>query len=405
MLTKVTLRRKPINGNKESLYLDFYPPILNLKNGKKTRREFLKLYVASPIKYKKRKDSKGLEKSIPIYDENTVMHNIIEDGVKETLRMAEAIKDARQNRLNKPEIYTDFEREQLRVKELGEIDFVKYFNDLANKRKASNYDNWVSAYKYLFSFTNGNLKFSELNIKFCNDFKEYLLTTKSNKDKSKKLSQNSASSYFNKFKATLKQALKDELLVKDLNSMVTCIKEKETLREYLTIEELNILIRTDCKDEMIKKIGIFSALTSLAFKEMQNLKWGDIRYTKEIGYYIPHFRQKSAGANNLPISDQAYKWIGEPKEHNEKVFKGLEYSKSQNEKLRDSMRDAGINKYISFHCFRHTYAVIQLLTGTDIYTLSKMMGHKNLKTTEIYAKIVDSLKIDAAKRIVLEIDF
>ena len=60
-------------------------------------------------------------------------------------------------------------------------------------------------------------------------------------------------------------------------------------------------------------------------------------------------------------------------------------------------------KEISFHCFRHTYATLQLAAGTDIYTVSKMLGHRNLKTTQIYAKIVDQLKINAASKIILEL--
>ena len=99
----------------------------------------------------------------------------------------------RQNFLDKPEIYSQYEKEQLRLKELGEQCFVEYFTKLANKRKGSNRLSWVSALKYLDSFTNGSLKFADLNQKFLEDFKEHLLTTKSNKSNKTTLSQNSAS--------------------------------------------------------------------------------------------------------------------------------------------------------------------------------------------------------------------
>lgn len=60
---------------------------------------------------------------------------------------------------------------------------------------------------------------------------------------------------------------------------------------------------------------------------------------------------------------------------------------------------AGIEKHITFHCARHTYATLQLSLGTDIYTVSKLLGHKNLRTTEVYAKIIDEKKQEAASKI------
>src|SRR5690606_4621129 len=122
------------------------------------------------------------------------------------------------------------EKEQLRLKELGKQCFVEYFRKLANKRKASNHDNWVSALNYLDTFTNGSLKFADLNQRFLEDFKEYLLTTKSNRSNKATLSQNSAHSYFNKVKAALKQAYKDGILQVDLNAKVEPIKAAETRR-------------------------------------------------------------------------------------------------------------------------------------------------------------------------------
>ena len=100
---------------------------------------------------------------------------------KQTLQLAEQIRQKKENHLNKPEIYTGYEKEQLKIKEQGEQNFIAYFKILADKRKASNHDNWISAYKYLDLYTNGHLKFADLNERFCNDFKEHLKTTKSRK--------------------------------------------------------------------------------------------------------------------------------------------------------------------------------------------------------------------------------
>lgn len=380
MTIKVKLRQKPISGKRQSLYLDFYPAITNIKTGELTRREFLGLYLFDKAKTPFDKD-----------------HN------KETLQLAEQIRQKRDNELNKPEIYTGYEKEQLRIKELGENSFVEYFENLANKRKASNYDNWVSSLHYFKTFTNGNLKFENLNEKVCNDFKDYLLTTKSNKSSKVKLSQNSAASYFNKFKATLKQAYKDGYLQNDLNAKITPIKPVETQRNFLSIEELNQLVKTECTIPILKNAALFSALTGLRFSDIEKLVWNEIEFIKGQGYFIHFKQQKTKGFEVLPISEQAFNLLGKRKQPNDKVFKNLIYSAFTNRHLYKWITNAGINKDITFHCFRHTYATLQLSKGTDIYTVSKMLGHRELKTTQIYAKVIDKSKREASTKIILDL--
>ena len=70
--------------------------------------------------------------------------------------------------------------------------------------------------------------------------------------------------------------------------------------------------------------------------------------------------------------------------------------------LKNWIEAAGIKKKITFHNFRHTFATLQLSSGTDIYTVSKMLGHTNVKTTQIYAKVVDEKKNKAAQAIKLD---
>jgi len=380
MSIKVKLRQKAISGNRQSLYLDFYPAIPHPETGEPTRREFLGMYLFDKAKN-------------PIDKQ----HN------KETLQLAEQIRQKKENHLNKPEIYTGYEKEQLKIKEQGEQNFVQYFKTLADKRKASNHDNWVSAYNYLETFTKGNLKFADLNEKFCNEFKEFLLTTKSNKSSKTTLAQNSAVSYFNKLKATLKQAYKDGYLPSDLNAKIEPIKQAETRRNFLTIEELNSLVKTECNNPLLKRAALFSALTGLRFSDIKNLVWGEIHHSVENGYSIQFTQQKTKGVEVLPISEQAYSLLGEPKEPTDKVFEGLTYSAYENKHLYQWIGAAGITKDITFHCFRHTFATLQLSKGTDIYTVSKMLGHRELKTTQIYAKIIDQTKREAADKIKLDL--
>ena len=391
MVIKVKLREKTISGNRQSLYLDFYPAILHPETGETTRREFLGLYINAETKI----DGKGKAKKI-------TLNAIDKQRNKETLQIAEQIRQKRESHLNKPEIYNGYEKEQLKIKEQGEKNFVEYFKKLTDKRKASNHDNWVSAYHYLENFTNGNLKFTDLNERFCNEFKDYLLTTKSNKSNKTTLSQNSTVSYFNKLKAAMKQAYKDGLLKSDLNAKIEPIKQTETRRNFLTIDELNSLVKTECNNPLLKRAAIFSALTGLRFSDIQKLIWGEVHQSVESGYSLQFTQQKTKGVELLPISEQAFSLMGEPQEPTTKVFNGLVYSAYENILLYQWIVAAGITKKITFHCFRHTYAVLQISMGTDIYTVSKMLGHRELKTTQIYTKVIDQTKREAANKIQLD---
>jgi len=379
MAIKVKLREKKISRDRQSLYLDFYPAIPHPETGEPTRREFLGMYL--------------LDKAKTPIDKQ---HN------KETLQLAEQIRQKRENHLNKPEIYTGYEMEQLKIKEQGEKNFVAYFKTLADKRKASNNDNWVSAYKYLETFTKGNLKFAELTEKFCNEFKEYLLTTKSNKSCKTTLAQNSAVSYFNKLKATLKQAYKDGYLATDLNAKIECIEPQEIIKQTLTIEELNTLAKAECKYPQLKIYVLFSALTGMPFKEMQNLKWGQVEVSESFGIRIKMIRQKTGKAYQINISEQAYSLLGERKEPTDKVFEGLD-NKDRYFYFPLWLAENGIKKEMTFHDLRHTYGTMQIDFGTDIYTLQGNMGHSTPRQSMHYGKISDQRKREAVEKVKLDL--
>ncbi|NOZ46966.1 MAG: tyrosine-type recombinase/integrase [Chlorobi bacterium] len=126
-----------------------------------------------------------------------------------------------------------------------------------------------------------------------------------------------------------------------------------------------------------------------------------------LDYYLPNADQKRKKESlNLYIysspktsGERARNLLGNKDLHEERVFKGLKYSAWHNLKLQLWVMKAGISKTITFHCGRHTYATLQLTFGTDIYTVSKLLGHKELKTTQVYAKIINQKKVDAANAI------
>jgi integrase len=411
MAIKVKLRSKSISGNRQSLYLDFYPPIPHPKTDKPTRREFLNLFLQNEIEIEEQKyfDDKGKEQKRFVTvlrkdgEQKKVKLNAFEkQHNEETWKLAEQIRQKRENQLNKPEIYNGYEREQLKIKERENTSFLDYFNQLANKRKSSNHDNWISASHYIIKFSGGKLKFADLNEKFCNDFRDYICTTPSSCSSKTTLSQNSASSYFNKFKAALKQAYKEGYLQIDLNVRIDRLKEAETQRDFLTLDELNNLVKTECEKPVLKNAALFSALTGLRFSDIEKLKWGDVEYIHDNGYFIRFVQQKTKGVEMMPISDQACSLFGKRGHPGDKVFIGMTYSAYSNKHLAKWIGLAGITKDITFHCFRHTYATLQLSKGTDIYTVSKMLGNRSLKTTQIYARIIDQTKRDASDKIKLK---
>lgn len=370
-MTKVKLRSKEISGRKLSLYLDFYPPIINPETGNPTRREFLKLYLFD-------KPQNPIERE----------HN------KETKMLAEKI-------CSKRTLEIDQGDHGFLKRDTKTADFLQYYLDLGKKRKdvANTYDAWNSSYNYLERFTNNRCTFGDLTEKFCDDYKDYLLRTPSIKSYKTRLSQNAALSYFNKFKASLKQAYRDGLLTTNLNERISPIKQQETQREYLSLEELQKLAKTECDNPLLKQAALFSSLTGMRWSDIKKLTWAEIQFSEAQGYFIRFTQKKTKGIETLPISEQAKNLLGQPGDLQEQIFRKLSYSAYFGVLIGKWVLNAGITKKITFHNFRHTYATLQLSGGTDIYTVSKMLGHRDLKTTQIYAKIVDQKKREAADKI------
>lgn len=223
------------------------------------------------------------------------------------------------------------------------------------------------------------------------DYKEYLLDLE--------LAQNTKHAYYNKLKAAVKEAFRKGYIKENYAARIPGIKSEETKREFLTLEELQTLAKTPCDNELIKQAFIFSALTGLRFSDVRNLKWGDLQHDEEIGHFIRFRQEKTNGEETLPIPKPAVELLGEKQPGNTSLFKGLHYSAWNNLRIREWVMRAGIDKKITFHCARHSFATIQLTLGTDIYTVSKLLGHKELKTTQIYAKIIDQKKTDAMNKL------
>jgi integrase len=153
----------------------------------------------------------------------------------------------------------------------------------------------------------------------------------------------------------------------------------------------------------MKRSALFSALTGLRHCDIQKMRWQEIQIAGDQAR-LNFTQQKTKGVEYMPISQQTLALCGESRQPNQLVFEDLPALSWISRPLKKWLETAGITKKITFHCFRHTFAILQLSNGTDIYTVSKMLGHTNVKTTQIYAKVVDEKKEKAAHVIRLNIN-
>ncbi|MBC8315666.1 MAG: site-specific integrase [Bacteroidetes bacterium] len=366
----VTLRQRK-KGDKISLYLDYY------HQGKR-QYEYLQLYLV-PVSAKEKlsKEQK---------DEN-----------KKNLALAKAIRSKRHTELQNG-IYGFQDQGKLKGS------FLRYFEYLTEKRRISkgNHGNWDSTLKHLKKFVKFDITFEQINKRWLEDFKEFL-QKEARTPANTNLSQNSQSSYYNKVRAALREAFKEGIIQRNPAEEIAGVKAGEPQREFLTLDELQALAHAECEIPIMKQAFLFSALTGLRWSDIQKLTWDEVQHSREIGNYIRFIQKKTKGTETLPISEQALQLLGERSSPSNKVFSGLKYSAWHNLRLQQWMLKAGITKSITFHCARHTYATLQLTLGTDIYTVSKLLGHKDLKTTQIYAKIIDEKKKEAASKIHLSL--
>lgn len=405
--TKVTVRIRKAEDRKEwYVYIESYPVNVPGKQTPQRVREYLNRCVTTVEWDKKRTartDADGTKSYKPKRDDNGIIVCRSEKD-QETMLYADGIRKLRQREYNNADLYSDTESAQVEQKERSQQNFVEYFNVTAKKRHAQSSDsirvNWKRAYELIKLFAGDTLPFSKIDNRFAEDFKLYLLSAPCGGNKSGTISRNTAVTYFSIFKAALKQAFVDGYLTTDLSAKIKGIPEQESRREYLTVEELNVLAGTPCERDVLKRAALFSALTGLRHCDIQKLRWKEISMNGNQAQL--HFtQQKTKGVEYMPISQQALELCGEPRDLEQFVFEDLPDPAWISKPLKRWIEAAGITKRITFHCFRHTYATLQLSNGTDIYTVSKMLGHTNVKTTQIYAKVVDEKKSKAAQAIQL----
>ena len=409
--TKCTVKlRKSEYRDEWYLIIDIYP-VYKTSGGKPTRiKEGVNRSVTTPIWDKTHIAKTNTDGSVtykPKRDVNGVI--MCRSAVdNESCLYADKVRELRQREYDNKELYTEKESEIAAQNERAQCNFIEFFKQEIDRRHKVNSDsirvNWNRVYELLKIFAKCDvIPFGSIDLKLIEDFKQFMLTAPQGGKKKGTVSRNTAATYFSIFKAALKQAFVDGYLTIDLAAKAKGIPEQESRREYLTIEELNTLGATECESPIIKRAALFSALTGMRHVDIQKLKWKEIVRDGE-HWRVNFTQQKTKGVEYTPISDQAYELCGDRLDDNRLVFEGLPAPSWISKPLSRWIKAAGITKHITFHCFRHTFATLQLTNGTDIYTVSKMLGHTNVRTTQIYTKVVDAKKETAADAIKININ-
>lgn len=368
LCTKVTVRKRPIKNGQTSLYLDFYPPIRNPKTGRLSRREYLGFYIYT----------NPTEKFQQEYN-------------RSMLQKAELVKCRRTESIINEE-FGFLDRSK------GQESFLDYFKMRMNE--STNKANWKAAYKHFKSYAGGECRFCDLSVAYCQKFLDYMLSDKCKRN-DKLMMSTTANNHFVKLKAALRMAYEDGHIKENIAKKLVKAKGHGNKRQYLTKEELFALSKAECKSDVLRRAGLFSCLTGLRLSDCILLSWENIKKSSDGGWVLDITTKKTKTNAILPISDEALALCGERREG--QVFKRLTPNLVA-AYLKDWIEAAGITKHITFHCFRHTFATLQLAGGTDIYTVSKLLTHSNLATTQVYAEVVSELKRDASERISLKED-
>lgn len=341
---KVKLRYRCLKSGRKSLYLDYY------WQGKR-EREFLNLSLS---------DDK--------------------ERNKEILEYATQIKNQRENQLISGEY-------QLKTKAKA-INLI----DILNLKKGANFS-FIK--KQLIKFRGEVIYCKKIDGSFINGFREYLLTGAG-------LKQNSARQYFGVFKQIVRELIDKNLIQENILRFFKPIKFHKHQRIYLEIPDLQKLSNLkdlEHRDAEYLRMFLFCCFTGIRYNDAVHLKLKNIedgflkiimRKTKE-PLSIPLNRT----AENLLTSNKLYDFDGFLFD----VERKYKASSLANFYLKKLCKLAGITKPVNWHTSRHTFAVVSIYTGSDIYTVSKLLGHTDVKTTQVYSQLIDSKKVEAVNRL------
>lgn len=407
--TKVTVkvRKSERVPNAWSVYLECYPVF---EQGRALRKRIAINRIVTTVEFDKKNIASSKRDGTVGYRPKRDMNGLIickSDTDKEAMLFADKLRYMKQVEYDRTIYASDADKKLMDLQRKQKRVFIEYYDALSavRNRNASNSItiNWQCTSRFLKMFLGESIvTFGDITDQWCRDFREYLIGAKSLGKNTEYLSSATASTYFSIFKAALKEAFVEGYFCEDIASRLKNIPVRNAQRLFLSLEELNKLVDTPCDKPVMKRAAIFSALTGMRHVDIKRMKWGNIMVSD--GQYRVNFTQKKTQeVNYLPISEQAYLICGEPKNPGDYVFEDLPAPSWISRPLKRWIKMAGITRNITFHSFRHTFATLQIESGTSLYIVSKMLGHTNIKTTQIYAHVTDAEKYLAANAIVIDL--
>jgi integrase len=268
------------------------------------------------------------------------------------------------------------------IEDMQSGDLVYYMQKLSDRKQIPAY---MGCAKHIKEFVDEKypdmpIMFKYVDRKFCFEFKDYLL---------EKLAQNTARSYIKILNAGLNRAI-EEGYIKENPCKGINIKYQESKREFLTEKEIKAFAGAETEWVDIQNAFLFSCMTGLRLSDIQKLTFSEIKE----GFL--YFRQmKTKGVERMKLMPDAVKIIKRQKKlhpNSELVFILNDSKDKINKHIRQIATTAKIKKWLHYHISRHTFATWLITRGVDIYTVSKLLGHRDIATTQVYAKLVDAKK-------------
>ena len=239
-------------------------------------------------------------------------------------------------------------------------------------------------------------KLCDIDKRFCTDYADWLLNTYKTRA-GKTLAPYTAFGYFWMLGAILHSAhTMGYIQFNPWTQLDTADKFQapETEKRFLTTEEIRKLEATPLKKEIVKKAFLFSCHCGLRISDVRRIRWADI-YENDGRWFLSIIMKKTGNPLSVPLSESCLRWLPERSDPEHYVFNGLPTDAGIRYNLRKWTTEAGIGGDIHFHVSRHTFGTLLITAGVDLYTASKLMGHADVRATQVYAKIVDRKKQEA----------